>query len=98
MFRLGVVVLCLLCIACEDENEHFCSKYQFYHNRLTEPGVLAFSQLKPQLNRDLKKKSKAADDAKMALLVIRDIELGLIKKSESARDYCLRRKRWEVYK
>lgn len=98
MQKICLLFLLTVLLSCESDNEHFCSKYQFYFNRLTEPGVLPFSQLKPQLKKDLKKNSKAADDAKMALFVIQDIEIGLKKDSETARDYCMRRQRWQGYR
>ncbi|GAA6153850.1 hypothetical protein [Pseudoteredinibacter isoporae] len=81
----------------ESGHEHFCSKYQYLHGKLTEPGVLPFMTLKRMLRQELNDPSKR-DDAKMALFVISDIERGVIRESETPRDYCLRRKRWESYR
>ncbi|MBB6521179.1 hypothetical protein [Pseudoteredinibacter isoporae] len=81
----------------ESGHEHFCSKYQYLHGKLTEPGVLPFMTLKRMLRQELNDPAKR-DDAKMALFVISDIERGVIRESEEPRDYCLRRKRWESYR
>ncbi len=96
-------LIVLLCItlglqACgESGHEHFCSKYQYLHGKLTEPGVLPFITLKRMLRQELNEPAKR-EDAKMALFVISDIERGAIRGKESPRDYCLRRKRWESYR
>lgn len=99
MARVLLLVLLIFGIqGCgESGHEHFCSKYQYLHGKLTEPGVLPFMTLKRMLRQELNDPGKR-DDAKMALFVISDIERGVIREKESPRDYCLRRKRWESYR
>ncbi|WP_299979549.1 hypothetical protein [uncultured Pseudoteredinibacter sp.] len=99
MARAVILLLIVLGLqACgESGHEHFCSKYQYLHGKLTEPGVLPFLTLKKMLREELNEPAKR-EDAKMALFVISDIERGLIRGDESPRDYCLRRKRWEAYR
>ena len=87
----------LLLSACESENDHFCSKYSYFTDELTAEGILPLRDLKPQLLEDLRKKPDS-DHTKMALFVLADIDRDMRPANESARDYCVRRERWKMYR
>lgn len=94
----SLFLLVFLLSACgESGQEHFCSKYQYLHNQLSEPDVLPFPILKRQLRDELNDENKR-EDAKMALFVISGMERGQQRANETPRDYCLRAKRWEHYR
>lgn len=99
MFRAALLLASIVALqGCgESGHEHFCSKYQYLHGKLTEPGVLPFLTLKKMLREELNDPAKR-DEAKLALFVIGDIERGTLRGNETPRDYCLRRKRWEAYR
>ena len=97
MLRGCGLVGMLLLIGCESENEHFCSKYSYFTNELTAEGILPYRDLKEQLEVDLRKKPDS-DHSKMALFVLEDINLDMRPEHETARDYCLRRERWKMYR
>ncbi|MCV6613929.1 MAG: hypothetical protein OIF35_03055 [Cellvibrionaceae bacterium] len=98
MWRLLLLLgLSLLLGACDGAGSgHFCAKYQFYYDKLHEPGVLPFATLKAQLRADLSDE-RSREDAKIALFVIADIERRRKRSAETAREYCMRVERWQDY-
>lgn len=87
----------LLLSGCESENDHFCSKYSYFTDELTAEGILPYRDLKAQLQEELRKKPDS-DHTKMALFVLEDIDRDMRPANESARDYCMRRERWKMYR
>lgn len=94
-FAVFVPVLWLS--ACTDKNEHFCSKYQYYHNELTAPGILPLRDIRQQLQDELAKKTKAGhntEKTRTMLLVLDDLQKELITDGLEPREFCMKRKRW----
>lgn len=94
---LAALMLLLGLTACESENEHFCSKYSFYHAEITAEDSMPLGDIKTLLEQKLAKRPDSDPD-KMALLVVKDIEREFIREGEEPRAYCLRRERWKGYR
>ncbi len=94
---IGLLLCSLLLLGCESENEHFCSKYSYFYKELTAPGILPIRDLRAQLERERDGAGADRQRARMALFVLDEIQSELKPEAESARDYCLRRKRWERF-
>ena len=97
-YRLVILAAAVFLAGCESENEHFCSKYSYFYKELTAPGILPVRELRAQLEGEKKSGGSDRERANMALFVLTDIDRKMKPDNESARDYCLRRKRWERYR
>jgi len=98
LLRIVLLGAAVFLAGCESENEHFCSKYSYFYKELTAPGILPLRELRAQLEGEKKKDGADRERANMALFVLADIDRKMKPEHESARDYCLRRKRWERYR
>lgn len=83
----------LLVVSCTPDNEHFCAKYSYYYDELSQPGILPLADIKQQLESAIKKSGSEKD--KLMLLVLEDKEKGLIRHNEAAIEYCMRAERWK---
>ncbi len=93
-----VVFVFTVLLGCESKNEHFCSKYSYFYEQLTAPGILPLSELRRQLEADIRSSNADQERAKMALFVLADVEVGIKPLQETPREYCMRRQLWQRYR
>lgn len=95
--KIFLVFLTGFFVACTSDNEHFCVRYEYLYTQLDDPDVPPFSEIYSQLQQDLKDPNKDKNHTKMMLFVLKEFQQGIKPDHESAKDYCVRRKRWEAY-
>lgn len=88
----------LMLAGCSDPNEHFCAKYQFYHDNLTAPDSMPLIQIREQLQHDLKDPRADWDKTAMALFVLGDIEQKRQRTNETPTEFCFRTERWALFR
>lgn len=89
---LLLFLMSALLVACTPDNEHFCQKYSYFYDELSEPGILPYRDIKQQLEKDIKESNKDRD--RLMLMVLEDKNNDVFGYKESAAEYCLRAKRW----
>ena len=101
MFMRKIIVIALIgwLAGCADENEHFCARYEYLYTQLeTGKDLPSYSEMKQALLADMADPGKKTDQAKFMLFVLEDYHSEFKPYGESARDFCLRIKRWEQYR
>lgn len=84
----------LVLVGCAQDNEHFCAKYSFFYDQLSQQGNLPLEVIRQQLEADIEKHGRERD--KMMLLVLDDKENRLVGvRAESPAQTCMRLKRWQ---
>lgn len=84
----------LILVGCAQDNEHFCAKYSFFYDQLSEPDILPLPMIRQQLEGDIEQHGRERD--KLMLLVLDDKVNGLVGTgSESPTQSCMRLKRWQ---
>lgn len=99
-YRLRLPLIALMAVVltgCADPNEHFCAKYQFFHDELTGPEVMPLIQIREQLQDDLNNPKADFERITMALFVLDDIEQKRIRHNETPTEFCFRTQRWSLY-
>lgn len=95
--KLGLLTVVLV-LGCADKNEHFCAKYSYFYNELTQPGILPLPEIRNQLEAEVRDPKKDNDRSRMALLVLDDLQGGFIHSFDDPREFCFEWRRWEKYK
>ena len=93
--RLALLLMCFIVVGCTPENEHFCAKYSYFYDELSEPGLLPYRDIKQQLEKDIKESNKDRD--RLMLMVLEDKKSDVFGYKESASEYCLRAGRWKNF-
>ena len=94
---VSLVALSLMLLGCEQDNEHFCVRYQYLYNQLLEPDLPSYDEMRLQLMKQLADPKKDKDQAKFMLFVLDDWRSGVKTDYESPQQFCMRIKRWESY-
>lgn len=94
---VAVILLAIGISACESDNEHFCVRYQYLYQQLLEDDLPSYVEMKQQLHKELSDPGKSRDKTRFMLFVLEDWNAQIIPSGESARDFCLRIKRWQQY-
>lgn len=94
---IALLVSLQLLAACESDNEHFCARYQYVYEQLLEDDVPPYQEMRQQLlaNRDNPNKDQA--QARFMLFVLEDWRAELKLPQESAKEFCMRVKRWQFF-
>jgi uncharacterized lipoprotein NlpE involved in copper resistance len=83
---------------CASDNEHFCMRYEYLYEQLSDPDVPPYDEIRLQLLMDLNDPKKDHNHAKMMLFVLEEYQLGIKPEDEPAQAYCVRRQRWQAYR
>lgn len=96
--RRHLIALTLIAVAllgaCQSDNEHFCTRYQYLYQQLDDEQLLPYGELKAVLLKDIAKSADQDKRAKMMLMALEDHYAQLVQANESAKDYCMRTQRW----
>lgn len=84
----------LILLGCTPDNEHFCAKYSYYYDQLSQPDIMPLAVIRQQLEADIEKHDRERD--KLMLLVLDDKANHLVGISgEAPAQTCMRLKRWQ---
>ena len=50
--RILLLLLFIMLSACESDNEHFCSKYEYVYKQLNDPELPTYGEMKEQLEHE----------------------------------------------
>lgn len=96
--HLLLLIVTLLLSACASDNEVFCSKYQDLYDELEGGDTPDYSEIKEYLLAELGDPKKDHDEPRFMLFVLEDFHIRRKPANESAKEYCLKVKRWKHYR
>jgi hypothetical protein len=87
-------ILLFLMASCTPENEHFCARYAYVFDQLSEPGLPSYNEMKQQLVKEIEEKPSVADKSGFMLFVLEDYHLEIKPDHLKAKQFCMESKRW----
>lgn len=84
-------------MACESDNEHFCSRYEYVYDQLNDPELPSYNDMKQQLQKEIDERPGDNDQQKFMLFVLEDFNIEIKPQHLKPREFCMQSQRWKYY-